>query len=245
MFEAVVFDLYETLITEYDPEFKLGPSIGAELGIEEDSFTRGWALLRERRETGDIPDYASALREICSMVDTRPDERTIQQLLEERLALKAKPFAQVDNEILAMVTLLRKQGTRLALLSNATLEDAAGWGKSSLAKNFDYVAFSYEVRLTKPDPAIYALVCDRLGIAPSSAAFIGDGGDSELVGARDAGLSPYWATWFLDRWPAKTKRMETVLRNGAGEFPRLRSPSEVLAVMAADISSGHEIISSE
>jgi HAD superfamily hydrolase (TIGR01509 family) len=232
LLSAVVFDLYETLISEYDPEFEPGPSIGPRLGIEEDSFKRGWSQLRERRETGDIPDYPSTLREICLMADTRPDERTIQRLSEERLALDAKPFAQVDNEILAMVTHLRKQGTRLALLSNAALEETAGWEKSSLAEHFDHVVFSYHVGLMKPDPAIYAFVCERLGIPPSSAAYVGDGGDSELVGAQRAGLPPYWATWFLDHWPASTKRMETVPRNGAGQFPRLRLPPQVLAVVA-------------
>ena len=44
----------------------------------------------------------------------------------------------------------------------------------------------------------------------AEAVFVGDSGHEamdELDGAMRVGLRPFWATWFLDRWPPGTRRM--------------------------------------
>lgn len=61
--------------------------------------------------------------------------------------------------------------------------------------------FSFEVGAMKPEPAIYAEALRQVGCAASEAVFVGDGGSSELAGARRFGVEPIWATWFLERWP--------------------------------------------
>jgi putative hydrolase of the HAD superfamily len=45
---------------------------------------------------------------------------------------------------------------------------------------------SHSVALLKPGTSIYAMVCRRLGIDPSEAIFVGDGGANELHGATQA-----------------------------------------------------------
>ncbi|MGE5223428.1 MAG: HAD family hydrolase [Omnitrophica WOR_2 bacterium] len=52
---------------------------------------------------------------------------------------------------------------------------------------FDVVIISAEVRLAKPDPRIYELAVDRLGVKPEEAVFIDDFIDN-VKAARDAGL---------------------------------------------------------
>ena len=37
--------------------------------------------------------------------------------------------------------------------------------------------------MLKPDPGIYQLACERLGVQPSGCLYIGDGGSNELTGA--------------------------------------------------------------
>jgi putative hydrolase of the HAD superfamily len=51
------------------------------------------------------------------------------------------------------------------------------------------------VGLLKPDPDIYRLLLDRLGMKPTQCVHVGDGGDHELAGARAAGI----ATILIDR----------------------------------------------
>jgi FMN phosphatase YigB (HAD superfamily) len=122
---------------------------------------------------------------------------------------------------------------KLGLISNTTPEEVVGWGDCALVPYFHEVVFSYEVGLVKPDASIYRLTCGRLGVPPSRAVFVGDGGDSELAGAAEAGLMPWWATWFLERWPEWEARFD---RRDAHRFRRVRSPGE-LVVLASCASA--------
>ena len=65
--------------------------------------------------------------------------------------------------------------------------------------------------------------------------FIGDGGDSELTGASEAGLTPWWAVWFLKRWPNWETRFA---RPGLRRFRQLRSPSDVMRLVIAPPGGG-------
>lgn len=52
---------------------------------------------------------------------------------------------------------------------------------------FDAVVESWEVGVRKPNPAIYRLACERLGVAPERAVFLDDQ-PANAEGARAAGL---------------------------------------------------------
>jgi putative hydrolase of the HAD superfamily len=64
-----------------------------------------------------------------------------------------------------------------------------------LAERFPVVVASAEAGMAKPDPAIFELACERLGVAPSAAAHVGDRLDLDAQGADSAGLRGIW----LDR----------------------------------------------
>lgn len=113
---------------------------------------------------------------------------------------------------------LLRRGTRLAVISNCFPEDVASWGESPLCQRIHVVVFSWEVGLTKPDPAIYAEALNRLDATPEVAVFIGDGADDELIGAARAGIAPFRAGWFVSPGAAD-----------AG-FRVLGQPKDVLAV---------------
>ena len=42
--------------------------------------------------------------------------------------------------------------------------------------------------MMKPDPRIYRLACERLGVQPSGCLYIGDGSSGELTGASTVGM---------------------------------------------------------
>jgi putative hydrolase of the HAD superfamily len=64
-----------------------------------------------------------------------------------------------------------------------------------LADRFPVVIASAEAGIAKPDAAIFALACERLGVAPHEAAHVGDRLDLDAHGAASAGLRGIW----LDR----------------------------------------------
>ncbi len=66
-------------------------------------------------------------------------------------------------------------GYRTALLTNVSRDGEALWrGMIPVDDLFDVVIDSSRVGLRKPDPAIYRLACERLGVQPDECIFIDD-----------------------------------------------------------------------
>jgi putative hydrolase of the HAD superfamily len=63
------------------------------------------------------------------------------------------------------------------------------WPETRFHGLFDAEVFSCSVRLRKPDPRIYLLACEQLGVEPGEAIFVGDGANDELAGAERVGMT--------------------------------------------------------
>jgi epoxide hydrolase-like predicted phosphatase len=77
-----------------------------------------------------------------------------------------------DEAMLAAVRAARAAGLRTGLLSNSWR--AEDYDRALLEELFDAWVISGEVGLRKPDPAIYALAADRLGLAPGELVYVDD-----------------------------------------------------------------------
>jgi putative hydrolase of the HAD superfamily len=81
----------------------------------------------------------------------------------------------------------------LALVTNGApdvqREKLAG---TSLARHFRAVAISVEVGVAKPDPRIFELALERIGVVPAEAVMVGDSLRRDIAGARAAGLRAVW-----------------------------------------------------
>ncbi|MAF11739.1 haloacid dehalogenase [Candidatus Poribacteria bacterium] len=204
MLEAVVFDLYETLVTEYDPEWSPPrATISQRLGVDPAAFAAEYGARYERRMAGRFTDFASVLRDIVEALGGTPDEGLLRELQQERLSEKAKPFQRVEDDVIDALRQIEREGVRIGLISNCTADEVASWSAPPLASLIPDPVFSYEVASIKPNPRIYHLACDRLDVAPAATLFVGDGGSEELTGAARAGLVPCCALWFLRRWPGR------------------------------------------
>ena len=77
---------------------------------------------------------------------------------------------------------------RTALLSNSFVgarereQERYGFGDMT-----DLIVYSHEVGMAKPDPRIYRLTCDRLGVLPKHVVFLDDRADF-VQGALDTGM---------------------------------------------------------
>jgi HAD superfamily hydrolase (TIGR01509 family) len=88
-----------------------------------------------------------------------------------------------------LVSALRAAGrVRLGLLSNAPRGTSATLEARGLVPLFDDAVVSGDVGLAKPDPAIYRLAAERLGVAPAACLFIDDMARN-IEGARQAGMT--------------------------------------------------------
>jgi putative hydrolase of the HAD superfamily len=92
------------------------------------------------------------------------------------------------DEVWALAATFRRTGGRTAFLSNSGPEMMARLrARRPLDGWFDAVVISCEVGLSKPDPRIYQLCLDRLGLAAPAALFVDDRADN-IAGAVRVGL---------------------------------------------------------
>jgi putative hydrolase of the HAD superfamily len=124
----------------------------------------------------------------------------------------------IDGAV-ATVRALKDAGYRLAVVSNAEGRVALDLDQAGFADLFDAVVDSHLVGVEKPDPAIFAIALERLGVGPESAVFVGDVPAVDVAGARAAGVRPI----LLDR--------HDLYRDV--DAPRLRSLGELPAFLAA------------
>lgn len=93
-----------------------------------------------------------------------------------------------DSAMLALKQELHAADYRVLALTNFSAETFPRARRHHpFLANFDGIVVSGEVGLTKPDPAIYTLLCDRYGVCPSGAVFIDDS-LANVDGARAVGL---------------------------------------------------------
>jgi HAD superfamily hydrolase (TIGR01509 family) len=219
MVHAILFDLFETLITESRHPPSGVSSLAPEFGCAREAFRAQWKTRRPAVSAGRL-SFRQALSDVVIALGGHADEAMLQRICDDRVRAKARPFAQIDPYVLTTLDHLRSWGLRLGVISNCFAEDVVDWPHSSLAARFDCTVFSFEVGLAKPDPAIYLEATRRLGVSASDTWFIGDGQDDELPGAERAGLRSFQALWFLKRWshfreppssPSTLARVEEIL----------------------------------
>ena len=139
-----------------------------------------WSRL-ERGELS-LTEFAAAFGDECEAAGTRVD---VSDLL-GAMTGEGQPYPEMVTAIRA----IREPGLKTAALTNNwRREDGAGVTDSrGLYDLFDVVIESAIEGLRKPDPEIYLLACERIGVQPSEAVFLDDLGVN-LKSARALGMT--------------------------------------------------------
>lgn len=222
--KVVIFDLFETLVSEFDAGHPSTTEVAQTLQLPVEDFQREYVNHRPARCTGQL-DYAASLRYIVRKLGGKSPENTIKTLAERRYSAFAGHLRHVEPQILDMLNEITTSGIRLGLISNTDGSEILDWANSPLSDFFEVTVFSNVVGMVKPDSDIYQHACENLGVAPSDCIFIGDGNSDELQGAAQVGMLPFCAAWFL-RQHTDLLGEDIVMRRAAG-YPVLSHPSEV------------------
>ena len=111
----------------------------------------------------------------------------------EEIAALRRPVTQQGLSpgpgVVETITELRRRGFRIGLITVCSDDVPALWPETPFHGLFDVEVFSCSVGLRKPDPRIYRLACEQLGVEPSEAVFVGDGANDELAGAERVGMT--------------------------------------------------------
>jgi putative hydrolase of the HAD superfamily len=177
---AVVFDLFETLV-DYDEarSREFSDAAAALLGRDPGEFAQIWRRGRAARDSGPLAHYIASLG--------LDDERSA-SLLELRRGWALRLLSSPRPGTIETLVCLRDRGIATGLITVCADDVPAVWSETPFAGRFNAEVFSCSVGLVKPDPRIYMLACDQLGVEPSEALFVGDGANDELAGAERVGM---------------------------------------------------------
>ncbi len=180
---AVVFDLWDTIVDfSRERAHAHRRELLERIGADEERFAEAYARLGGGRETA---PYGEFLGRLCA--DLEADPAVVDELIElrrgyARTSLVPRPGA------LETIAELRRRGIGVGLISACTSDVPDAWPETEFAPLFDATVFSCEVGFSKPDPRIYALACEQLGVDAGAAVFVGDGANDELAGAERVGM---------------------------------------------------------
>jgi len=166
---AIIFDLYGVLILNGWPAFK------ARHFTEREHLWHELHLLGRKADAG-LADYTEMIQ--FAAEQTGESEAAVRHELEHSV---------VDNELLEYIRTKLKPHYKLGILSNAGTNITERLLTAEQLGLFDTQVLSHGVGLTKPQPEMYQMIADRLGLDPAECLFIDDH-ERHLAGAENVGM---------------------------------------------------------
>ena len=174
MYEAVLFD-FGGVFTQ--SPFEVVRLHGAEIGADPELMLQ--VLFGDYDRDGDHPWHRLERGEV-GLDDALAEIRS----LAEATGLGIDPFAafskfgtggDMADAMVERTRRLRAEGYRTALITNNVKEFGDGWrGLIPVDELFEVVIDSSHVGVRKPDPTIFSLATDALGVAPERCVFLDD-----------------------------------------------------------------------
>lgn len=222
MIKAVIFDMYETLITLYESPVYFSTQMAEDAGIPVEDFQKIWWASEDDRTIGKVR-VEEVIERILREKGCFTEEK-LRMIVDKRIKYKRKPFEHMHVEIVPMMEKLKEQGIKIGLISNCYSEEAMVIKESVLYPFFDVVCLSCDEGIQKPNPVILERALRKLGLSADECLYVGDGGSNELVAASSVGMQAAQAVWYL-----KEGTMQPVGR--MREFLNIEHPLGVLDVI--------------
>lgn len=145
---------------------------------------RVWAL-GENKEAGDYDLWAKWL------LPELPEEK-LQAICHEMTYQyrQVKGKRHIVDGGLEVIRTLHQRGYKLGIISNLIgEEEIPNWLRDDgLEQYFDALVLSSVCHIRKPDPAMYWMGCEQLGLKPEECASVADNLNRDITGAKAAGI---------------------------------------------------------
>ena len=195
MIKAVVFDMYETLITLFNSTLYKGRQIAFDMEIPENVFREIWDPSDDDRTLGKMT-FEEVITEILN-ANNIYDQELFESIVGKRYSATSEAFSHKHPDVIPMLKALKEKGIKTGLITNCYFEERDAICKSDLFGYFDAALMSCEIGIKKPDRAVFELCAEKLGVKPEECLYVGDGGSNELEAAEAFGMKPLQATWYL------------------------------------------------
>ncbi|MBF9018595.1 MULTISPECIES: HAD family hydrolase [unclassified Oceanispirochaeta] len=196
-YKAVLFDLFTTLTSLKHLKDAPGRFTYEILGVPPEAWSNALFHKSRQRLIGAITDPIEIIKDVAWKIDPWIPEDVLKEAVDERrirfrYCLENPPEGVVDS-----LRGIRKAGYKTALVSNADVIEIEAWKGSELDSCFDEIIFSCHEGFMKPDPEIFALAAERVGVDAEDCLYVGDGGNQELIASAEAGMTAVLTSQFL------------------------------------------------
>ena len=188
-YTAMIFDLFGTLVDSYSVQGynRLLTDMASALELPDEDFSKHWRNTTYERGIGIFKTTEESIRYICNKLKVSVSDENIRKC--EQIRLEATHEALTPkNGAGDILKSLRGLGYKIGLITNCSAEVPPLWKNTEFSHLFDVTIFSASVGMKKPDPQIYYLACEQLGVEPNECLYIGDGDSDELSGASQLGM---------------------------------------------------------
>ena len=222
-YKAVIFDLFGTLadnftITEYNQVLE---EMSEVLHVPAVKFSRMWKDSFYMRTNGTHRTHQESIRYICNELGVKVTDAQVEKASDIRLEYTIRTL-QPRKDAIPTINKIKAMGYKVALISDCSPETPAVWPRTPFNGVFEVTIFSCDAGVKKPDPRIYRMACDQLGVQPEDCLYVGDGSSFELTGALKMGMHPIQ---ILD--PGETVDTHFVDREKDWKGPKIASLTEV------------------
>jgi HAD superfamily hydrolase (TIGR01549 family) len=212
--EAVLFDLFDTLLLLESQEVYYEPSLrklheflvknGVNVSFED--FSRVYFEVRdefysESRKSLEEPHFNVRVSQTLNRFDYDFDDSdSVVVGATMAFADEFMRYVSLDEDALDVLEKLHGK-YKLGLISNFAIPEC-GWkllDKFRLKRFFDVIVISGEVNQRKPSSEIFHRALETLGVKASKAVFVGDMLDLDVIGPKKVGMK----TVFIERRPIK------------------------------------------
>lgn len=218
MIKAVIFDMFETLVTHYKSPRYFGEDIAKDIGLEEAKFREIWDTSDHDRSIG-ILTFEDVITEIMKKNGIYSEE-LLKKVSSKRTITKVEVFLHLHEEILPMLEELKRRDVKIGLISNCFSEEVFAIRGSVLYPYFDACMLSFEQGVMKPDKEIYTRCLKKLNVSAQECLYVGDGGSRELEAAAELGMKALQATWYFKDNMRDDPKIKP-------QFVALQSPMEI------------------
>ncbi len=221
MLEAVFFDVGNTLLYPFPSVSEVCRQVLAQAGhvrdlasideliplvdqYYEDRYREDDTFWTDEAETSAV--WVGMYGLLCRRLGIAEDAEKLARRVYEEFGAAGRwhPY----DDVVRTFARLTERGLRIGIVSNWDSRLGALVSGLGLDAFVTEVLSSADVGLRKPDPRIFELACERLDVAPTRAAHVGDHYYADIVGARAIGMKAV----LIDRHAGETPEYRPFIR---------------------------------
>ena len=199
-FKLIIFDIDNTLIYHLPRPIQILLAFAQEkkLPTHPDALQRGerrsyiyYAAGQADKERMLLGQARSRRNLVSALLEAMCTSRDITHCVDEAMErlIETPRTEQCPEEIRQIVRTLSGAGYHLAAISNRDGDLRPLLATHGLSEHFSFTLSGGRAGVYKPNPAIFRIALNTLGVAPAAALAIGDSYEADVIGAQQAGVT--------------------------------------------------------